>query len=96
MNIHKNAGLTSRGRGILILRLERGEHPLDVATTMGISVRTVYKWRRRCRAEGLAELQDRLSRPHTRPASAISARTQSKTATCISWGRRVRVFDSQE
>ena len=64
MNIHKNAGLTPRGRGILILRLERGEHPQDVATTMGISVRTVYKWRRRYRAEGTAGLQDRSSRPH--------------------------------
>jgi len=33
----------------LILRLERGEHLQDVATAMGISVRTVYKWRRRYR-----------------------------------------------
>ena len=49
----------------MILRLERGEHPQDVATTMGISVRTVYKWRRRYRAEGIAGLQARSSRPHT-------------------------------
>jgi len=32
---------------------------------MGISVRTVYKWRRRYRAEGIAGLQARSSRPHT-------------------------------
>ena len=49
----------------MILRLVRGEHPQDVATAMGISVRTVYKWRRRYRAEGIAGLQARSSRPHT-------------------------------
>ena len=67
MNIHKNSGLTPRSRGILILRLERGEHPQDVATAMCIGVRTVYKWRRRYRAEGIAGLQDRSSRRHTSP-----------------------------
>ena len=50
MNVHENAGLTPRGREILISRLERGEHPMDVATSMGVSVSTVYKWRRRYRA----------------------------------------------
>ena len=34
--------------------------------------------------------------PFTRPASAISARTQSNTAVWTSWGRRARVRDSQE
>ena len=67
MNIHKNARLTPRGREILISRLERGEHPLDVATAMGASASTVYKWRRRYRAEGLAGLMDRSSRPNTSP-----------------------------
>ncbi len=52
MNVHKNAGLTPHGREILIARLERGEYPQDVATAMGVSVSTVYKWRRRYRAEG--------------------------------------------
>ncbi|WP_156892502.1 hypothetical protein [Salaquimonas pukyongi] len=31
MNIHKNARLTPKGREILIERLERGEHPREVA-----------------------------------------------------------------
>ena len=39
MNVHKNARLTPRGREILISRLERGEHPVDVATAMGVSVK---------------------------------------------------------
>jgi len=67
MNVHKNARLTPRGREILISRLERGEHPLDVATAMGVSASTVYKWRRRYRAEGLAGLVDRSSRPNDSP-----------------------------
>lgn len=44
MNILENARLTPRGRGILVSRLHRGEHPADVATSMGISPRTVYQW----------------------------------------------------
>ena len=63
MNVHKNAVLTPRGREILISRLERGEHPNDVAAAMGVSVSTVYKWRRRNCAEGLAGLRDRTSPP---------------------------------
>jgi len=67
MNIHENAGLTPRGREVLISRLERGEHPIDVATAMGVSVSTVYKWRRRHLEEGGAGLRDRSSRPHASP-----------------------------
>ena len=31
MNVHKNARLTPKGRELLIERLARGEHPIDVA-----------------------------------------------------------------
>jgi transposase InsO family protein len=68
MNIHKNARLTPKGRELLIARLERGEHPCDVACAMGVSVRTVYKWRKRYREHDLAGLQDRSSRPFQSPA----------------------------
>ena len=68
MNMHQNARLTPKGREILVNRLERGEHPGDVACAMGISVRSVYKWWKRFRDEGLAGLQDRCSRPATSPA----------------------------
>ncbi len=67
MNVHDNARLTPRGREILISRLERGERPLDVATAMGVSASTVHKWWRRFRAEGLAGLLDRSSRPNASP-----------------------------
>ncbi|MBE9556593.1 MAG: IS481 family transposase [Proteobacteria bacterium] len=67
MNVHKNARLTPRGREILVSRLERGEHPLDVATAMGVSASTVYKWWRRYRTEGIAGLLDHSSRPNACP-----------------------------
>ena len=67
MNVHKNARLTPKGRELLIERLERGEPPSDVASTMGVSASTVHKWWRRYRTEGPAGLQDRSSRPTASP-----------------------------
>ncbi len=67
MNVHKNARLAPKGRGVMIERLEHGEHPMAVATAMGVSTSTVYKWRRRYRAWGLAGLRDRSSAPNTSP-----------------------------
>ena len=68
MNIHNNARLTPKGREILISRLERAEHPSDVAGAMGVSVRTVYKWRRRFRDDGVLGLMDASSRPLKSPS----------------------------
>ena len=67
MNGHKNARLAPKGREILVRRLERGERPADVACAMGISLRTVYKWRGRYRDYGSEGLQDRSSRPSQTP-----------------------------
>ncbi len=67
MNIHRNVRLTPKDREMLISRLERGEHPMDLAKSMGVSMRTVYKWRRRYREEGFVGLQDRSSRPIVSP-----------------------------
>ena len=87
MNVHQNARLTPRGRETMISRLERGEHPEDVATAMGVSASTVYKWRRRYRAKGKAGLRDRSSRPNASPnktsddveAKVIALRKQKRT-----------------
>jgi len=67
MNMHENARLMPKGRELLIERLERGEHPEDIACAIGVSVRTVYKWWRRYREEGLSGLADRSSRPKSSP-----------------------------
>ena len=66
MNIHKNARLTPRSRADLARRvIEEGQAPKAVATAFGVSVKTVGNWVERFKADGLAGMQDRSSRPHT-------------------------------
>lgn len=89
MNIHKNARLTVKGRELLIARLERGEHPCDVACALGVSVRTVYKWAKRYREHGVAGLQDRSSRPFHCPLKT-SATTERQV---VMLRRQKRIFD---
>ena len=67
MNVHKNARLTPAGRALMVQRLATGESPRQVAASLKISPRTVYKWQARWRAEGEAGLADRSSRPHRIP-----------------------------
>lgn len=89
MNIHNNARLTPKGREILISRLERGEHPGDVAGAMGVSVRTVYKWRQRFRDDGVAGLKDRSSRPLSSP-SRTPAHIEARV---VALRRDKRIYD---
>jgi transposase InsO family protein len=68
MNIHQHARTTPCSRGLLVQRVQRGaESVRDVAGTLGVSDRTVRKWRHRYEAEGVAGLQDRSCRPHHSP-----------------------------
>jgi len=68
MNIHKNARLTPHGRALLVQRmLDGGLRPEEAAHASGVSVRTAYKWLQRFRAEGVAGLNDRSSRPRSCP-----------------------------
>lgn len=78
-------------------RLEAGQHQLDVAQAMGVSLTTVKKWLRRYRAEGPSGLLDRSSRPCRSPRqlptmvrSEITAlRRQRRTGRFIA--RQLRV-----
>src|SRR5947208_4965061 len=63
MNVHKNARLTPRGRGRIVGQVASGQTPEAVAEAVGVCPRTVRKWVDRYKAEGLAGLQDRSSRP---------------------------------
>jgi len=77
MNIHKNARTTPQSRAMLIRRVLIEGWPIaEVAMSMGISTRTVYKWLARYRDEGAAGLQDRSSaarrHPHALPAAWIA------------------------
>ena len=65
MNIHANARLTPVRREELVRKIEAGETPRAVATALGVSVRTVFKWLSRHRkGDGL---HDRSSRPRRSP-----------------------------
>jgi transposase InsO family protein len=61
--MHQNAKLTPLGRAELVRRIEAGATPRAVATALGVSRRTVFKWLKRFRQEGEQGLQDRSSRP---------------------------------
>ena len=72
-------------------RLEAGQHQLDVAQAMGVSLTTLKKWLRRYRAEGPAGLLDRSCRPRCSPrqlpaecvAQVIALRQQRRTGRFI-------------
>ena len=64
MNIHKNARLTPFGRERLVRQVESGQTPEAAARAAGVCPRTARKWWERFKAEGVAGLQDRSSRPH--------------------------------
>lgn len=68
MNSHKHAGLTFRGRVLLVDRVLQEDWTVaSAAEAAGVSRRTAYKWLARFKAEGLAGLRDRSSRPHRSP-----------------------------
>ena len=68
MNTHSLAKTTPQGRRLIVDRVLGQHRPVaEVAQALGISVRTVYKWLRRYRLEGLAGLHDRSSRPQHSP-----------------------------
>lgn len=77
MNIHKNARTTPQSRALLIHRVLVERWPVaEVAMSMGVSTRTVYKWLARYRTEGGGGLQDRSSaarrHPHALPPAWIA------------------------
>jgi transposase len=63
MNVHKNARLTPRGREWIVELSASGRTPQAIAQAVGVCPRTVRKWLKRYKAEGLAGLQDRSSKP---------------------------------
>jgi transposase InsO family protein len=66
--VHRKAKLTVFGRRLLVDRIELEGWPIAHAAAMtGVSRQTATKWVRRYRAEGLAGLEDRSSRPHRSP-----------------------------
>jgi transposase InsO family protein len=64
MNVHKNARLTPRGREWIVSQAASGQTALAIAGAVGVCPRTVRKWVRRHKTEGVCGLADRSSRPH--------------------------------
>jgi transposase-like protein len=66
MDVHKNARLTPAGREAMVRRVvEGGQTPQAISQAVGVCPRTVRKWVRRFRAEGVSGLEDRPSQAHT-------------------------------
>ena len=65
--MHANARLTPIGRLTMVLRIESGRPVAHVATEMGISHPTAYKWWHRWIDEGELGLVDRPSSPRSCP-----------------------------
>ncbi len=68
MNAHSRAKTNPRSRELLIRRVQaEGWSRREAAEAFGLSVRSVAKWLKRYRGEGLAGLRDRSSRPRSSP-----------------------------
>jgi transposase InsO family protein len=74
MDSHENARTTPLGRMLMVERLRAGWSVTDVAVAMGVTSKTVRKWRDRFSAEGEAGLRDRSSRPLRSPARLAASR----------------------
>ncbi len=80
MDIHENARTTWHSRMLMIERLRSGWSVAAVAAALGVTRRTVRKWRERFDVEGPAGLHDRSARPHRSPTridSAVEARIEA-------------------
>ncbi|WP_251451445.1 IS481 family transposase [Microbacterium sp. Marseille-Q6648] len=65
---HANARLNVRGRVLLVERVLVQHRPVShVAKELGVSRQCAHRWVNRFRAEGVAGLGDRSSRPHSMP-----------------------------
>jgi transposase InsO family protein len=86
MNSHKNAPLTPKGREAMVRSVvEGGLSQADAAYQFNTTPKTVAKWVKRFRAEGVNGLRDRSSRPHSLPSQTAPA-----TCTVIEALRRQR------
>jgi transposase InsO family protein len=91
MDVHENAPLTPSGRAAMVRRVvEGGQTPQAVSEAVGVCPRTVRKWVERFRAEGVAGLRDRSSRPHR-----LHRPTPPETVTRIEVLRRQRWSGAQ-
>ena len=91
MDTHKNAPLTPKGREMMVRAVvDRGLSKAAAAGQFNISPKTVAKWVKRFRAEGVDGLRGRSSRPLSSPSQTTPA-----TAATIAVLRRQRYTAKQ-
>jgi transposase-like protein len=83
MDIHDNARTTRHSRMLMVRRITSGWTVAAVATTQGVSPKTVRKWRDRYLAAGETGLADRSSRPHHSPRQIVALRHQRLSSPAI-------------
>lgn len=81
MDMHENARTTRHSRMLMIDRLHDGWTVLGVAEALGVTPKTVRKWRDRFQIEGAAGLVDRTSRPHNSPTK-LDEPVEAEIETC--------------
>ncbi len=65
MKLHANARTCFYCRSLIVSRcIDDGQRPSAVAADFRVTQRTVHKWIKRFRADGIEALRDRSSRPH--------------------------------
>ena len=91
MDTHKNAPLTPKGREMMVRAVvDCGLSKAAAAGRFNITPKTVAKWVKRFRAEGVGGLRDRSSRPLSSPSQTVPA-----TAAAIDAFRRQRYTAKQ-
>src|SRR5437667_11342796 len=91
MDTHKNAPLTPKGREAMVrCVIDGGLSRAAAARQFNTTSKTVAKWVKRFRAEGVDGLRDRSSRPHSLPSQTAPA-----TRTVIEALRRQRYTGKQ-
>ncbi len=69
MDVHQNAHLTPKGREAMVCAvMDEAMTKAQAARRFKTTAKTVAKWLGRFRAEGIAGLADRSSRPHSSPS----------------------------
>jgi transposase len=84
---HGSARTTFHGRLLIVQRHRAGWPQAHIAAAMGVSRKCVKTWLERYRAEGVAGLQDRSSRPHSTPTRT----TPATEAAIVELRRRERL-----
>ncbi|CAN5766425.1 IS481 family transposase [soil metagenome] len=83
---HRSARLSVFSRQLLVDRvIVLGKPVAMVATELGISRATGYKWVRRYRTEGAAGLADRSSRPHRSPRALAREQVEAILAARVAY-----------